>query len=159
MTRPRPTFASAWTRFQEIDGDGSLGFVGNKIGGQVKKNFDLGESGGFTNGCATRMSYVFNTTGFPIHQGPWATVSGGDGKLYIYRVADIRKFIRVTFGAPDASYRMPYSQDLFTEKGLLVFEVHIWRDASGHVTLWNGSACSDHCYFPQASVVYLWRLP
>ena len=158
MAKPRPSFAQAWGKFQEIDGDGTLAFVGNKIGGKVKQNFDLGENGGFTNGCATRMSYVFNYTGFPIHPGVWATVSGGDNKLYIYRVAEIRKFITSTFGPPDMTFKPPYSQELFKQRGLLVFDVRIWSDASGHVTLWNGTACSDHCYFPQASVVYLWKL-
>ena len=56
------------------------------------------------------------------------------------------------------SFKPPYSQELFKQRGLLVFDVRIWSDASGHVTLWNGTACSDHCYFPQASVVYLWKL-
>ncbi len=158
MPKPRPSFALAWSKFQEIDGDGSLAFVGNKIGGKVKQNFDLGQNGGFTNGCATRMSYVFNYTGFAIHQGQWATVSGGDSKLYIYRVAEIRKFITATFGPPDKSFKTPFSPELAKEKGLIVFEVHVWSDASGHVTLWNGNTCSDHCYFPQASAVYLWRL-
>ena len=103
MPKPRPSFALAWSKFQEIDGDGSLTFVGDKIGGKIKQNFDLGQNGGFTNGCATRMSYVFNYTGFAIHPGQWATVSGGDGKLYIYRVAEIRKFITATFGPTGAT--------------------------------------------------------
>ncbi len=158
MAPSRPSFAAAWSKFMEIDGDGSLTFAGNKIGGKVKENFDLGANGGFTNGCATRMSYVFNYTGYPIGAGPWASVTGADGKRYIFRVAEIRKFILYTFGSPDKVFQHPQAKDLAAEKGLIVFEVHIWSDASGHVTFWNGNACADHCYFPQSTAAYLWRL-
>lgn len=49
-------------------------------------------------------------------------------------------------------------------KGILVFSVTGWGDATGHVTLWNGSDCGDHCYFvhdqPSVSttLVQFWEL-
>ncbi|HYE70343.1 MAG TPA: T6SS effector amidase Tae4 family protein [Aquabacterium sp.] len=49
-------------------------------------------------------------------------------------------------------------QDDFAKlKGIIVFKVQ-WRDASGHVTLWDGRTCSDHCHFPVASEASIWVL-
>jgi hypothetical protein len=49
------------------------------------------------------MSYVLNKTGFSIRRNPrYAMVrSGGDGMWYIYRVVDMRDYLKNTFGAPD----------------------------------------------------------
>ncbi|WP_281257537.1 T6SS effector amidase Tae4 family protein [Mixta gaviniae] len=51
-----------------------------------------------------------------------------------------------------------FTSDFKGLNGILIFIVDSWSDASGHATLWNGSLCSDHCYFPQASKAALWVL-
>ncbi|MCA0393993.1 MAG: type VI secretion system amidase effector protein Tae4 [Proteobacteria bacterium] len=47
---------------------------------------------------------------------------------------------------------------------MVIFEVSGWGDASGHVTLWDGSSCGDHCYFVhdqpgvQTTRILFWEL-
>ena len=62
------------------------------------------------------------------------------------------------YGQPDKTVVNPTVHDFKGLNGILVFNVNGWNDASGHVTLWNGSACSDHCYFPLANEASIWIL-
>lgn len=160
MTQPRPMFQIMWSHFVTVYGDGSVPSVGKKIGGKVQDNIELGvkdPKAGFTNACAIRMSYSLNYSGTSIPKGAWKTVSGGDKKHYIYRVADLTKYLAQTFGKPDKTVKNPKPSDFANLKGILVFGVQ-WSDATGHVTLWNGSTCSDHCYFPVAAEASIWLL-
>ncbi|HCC0827642.1 TPA: hypothetical protein M3111_004710, partial [Escherichia coli] len=53
------------------------------------------------------------------------------------------------------------------KKGIIVVKGHGWSNARGHVTLWNGSVCSDQCHLlndpdngtfvPEVGI--LWVLP
>jgi hypothetical protein len=136
-------------------------FVGEKIGGKVGQNITLGitdPKAGFTNACAIRMSYSLNYSGSPIVGGAWSTVSGGDKRQYIYRVRDLATYFRQTFGKPEKTVKSPKPTDFAGLKGILVFVVSGWNDASGHATLWDGKICSDHCYFPVATEASIWFL-
>lgn len=160
MAFQRPSFQTMWHHFVAIYGDGSVPSVGKKIGGKVQENIELGvkdPKAGFTNACAIRMSYSLNNAGIHIPQGAWKTVSGGDKKQYIYRVADLIKFLNQTFGKPDRTDRNPKPTDFSGMKGILLFGVQ-WSDATGHATLWNGSTCSDQCHFPVAAEASIWLL-
>lgn len=103
------------------------------------------------------MSYALSYSGSAVTRGMWKTVSGGMGKWYIYRVKDLLKYFNYKFGAPDKVVKNPKPADFKGYQGILVFNVS-WRDATGHVTLWDGKACSDNCYFPVASEASLWAL-
>lgn len=156
----RPSFSTMWANFSTIYGDGTVTSVGTKIGGKVGENIELGikdPTQGFTNACAIRMSYALNYSKLPINRGVWNTVSGEDKKWYIYRVKDLLIFLTQSFGQPDKTVKNPKPTDFSGLKGILVFKV-TWADASGHATLWDGIACSDHCYFPQATEASLWKL-
>jgi hypothetical protein len=160
MPLRKPTYNAMWANFTTIYGSGDLVSVGNKIGGKVKVNIDLGVTDpnlGFTNGCAIRMSYALNKSGTLVPRGEWKTVSGDNGNWYIYRVKDLIKFLNSSFGKPDKTVKNPKPTDFHGESGILVFTVD-WRDATGHATLWNGTICSDHCHFPVASEAFLWSL-
>lgn len=160
MALPRPMFHTMWHNFITVYGDGSVPSVGKKIGGKVEDNIELGvidPKAGFTNACAIRMSYSLNNSGSTIQKGIWKTVSGGDKKQYIYRVSDLLKYLTHTFGKPDKTVRSPKPSDFAGLKGILVFGVQ-WSDATGHATLWDGSTCSDHCYFPVAAEASIWLL-
>ena len=96
MAFPRPPFQIMWQHFVVIYGDGSVPSVGKKIGGKVQENIELGvkdPKAGFTNACGIRMSYSLNNSGVNIPRGIWKTVSGGDKRQYIYRVADLIKLL------------------------------------------------------------------
>ncbi|MCL2161764.1 MAG: type VI secretion system amidase effector protein Tae4 [Betaproteobacteria bacterium] len=128
--------------------------VGRKIGGKV--NFNINEvqgRGKWTNACAVRMSYVLNRTGFPVQRGRFLTVSGADGMWYMPRVDDIIPYLEGVFGDPDIEVghakHAPAPDDFEGMKGILAVTVDGWGDATGHVTLWNGSMCSDACYLAE----------
>lgn len=126
MAYPRPSFQLMWQHFSYIYGDGSVPAVGTKIGGKVEENIELGVKdplAGFTNACGIRMSYSLNHSGMGIPRGSWKTVSGGDKKQYIYRVADLVKYLNSTFGKPDKTVRNPKPGDFSGMKGILVFSV------------------------------------
>ena len=160
MAQPRPIFQTMWHHFVTIYDGGSILSVGKKIGGKVQENIELGVKDpktGFTNACAIRMSYSLNNSGTFIYKGAWKTVSGGNKEQYIYRVSDLIKYLTQTFGKPDKVVKNPKPSDFANLKGILIFGVQ-WSDATGHATLWNGSGCSDHCYFPVAAEASIWLL-
>jgi len=138
----RPSFAGAWSAFSAVRV--SVADVGKLIGGRVKDNI---ESGVFQNACPIRMSYVLNQTGCPIRKSPGcATVTGGDGKQYIFRVNDVMSYLEHEFGRPDRTASSPEERDFRDLKGIIVVKGHGWSNARGHVTLWDGSVCSDNCH-------------
>ncbi len=155
----RPGFLQAWHRFSEVNI--SVAEVGKKIGGNVGTNISLGEQDptqGFTNACAIRMSYTLNYSSSKVERGPWKTVSGGDKNWYIFRVRDLIIYLHEKYGKPDKTIKNPTVKDFQGVNGILVFTVNGWSDASGHATLWNGTTCSDHCYFPVSSEASIWLL-
>jgi Type VI secretion system (T6SS), amidase effector protein 4 len=86
-------------------------------------------------------------------------VSGNDGKWYIYRVKEMIRYLEDNFGEPDVTVvNEPFQDKLKSKKGIIVFEVDAWNDASGHATLWDGITCADKCYFPLSKKVMLWEL-
>ncbi len=123
------------------------------IGGKVEANH-------FANSCAIRVSRSLNYSGHSVtYIPPNLTVSGGDGKWYIYRVVELIKYLENNFGSPDIVVKnKPFQRELKGKKGIIIFEVDAWNDASGHATLWDGVACSDKCYFPLSKKVMLWEL-
>jgi len=123
------------------------------IGGKVQAN-------NFANSCAIRVSRSLNYSGQSIkYIPPNLTVSGSDGRWYIYRVKELIKYLKENYGEPDVSViNKPYQERFKGEKGIIVFEIDAWDDASGHATLWDGATCSDKCYFPLSKKVMLWEL-
>ncbi len=170
----RPIFGSMWLRFQDVAPDADhtypegvikgLQKIGNKIGGAVERNFDLGVQNirnspgsfptnptGFTNGCATRMSYCLNYSGLPVSRIEGQTVTGADHKNYIFRVKQMVSFLSDQLGAPDISKGLEAMRnDFISRKGIIAFGVP-FSDASGHVTLWDGQRAADEDYFDPAS--------
>lgn len=164
----RPTFNAAWAASQRIHSPVNQGLkVANMIGGAVAKNINLTPPVGWTNTCAVRMSYILNHSGMPIPKIAGKTVSGGDKKFYFFRVRDLVSFLTQRWGRADLVLPFPVVQDekMADKRGVILFEVSGWQDASGHASLWNGSQCYDHCYFNQPNANYrtnkanLWSLP
>ncbi|MDR2208740.1 MAG: hypothetical protein LBE22_07210 [Azoarcus sp.] len=164
----RPNFQRAWKFFSLMNV--SVASVGKRLGGKVRDNINIQEEdkGKWKNACAVRMSFVLNNTGFPIKEGKYPTVSAQIKGLYIYRIDDMISYLRDTFGDPDiAVNRSPKPEDFSGMQGILVVTGDGRGDARGHVTLWDGSACSDICrltgdenntnFTPHKAV--LWVLP
>ena len=141
MAQIRPFFGAAWAKFIEVNVP--VADVGKKIGGKVEQNI---ASGIFQNACPIRMSYVLNYTGVPIPRTGYAVVSGADSKWYMYRVNDMMSFLETAFGVADKTAKSPKTTDFSGLKGLIVVKGSGWSNARGHVTLWNGTTCSDTCH-------------
>lgn len=142
----RPSFNSAWGAFMVVRLP--VKEVGEKIGGTVQKNVEIPEDqGGFGNACPIRMSYVLNVTGFPIRKSSlYSSVSGADHRQYLYKVSDMMRYLEHVFGKPDKTVKTPKPSDFANMKGIIVVKGHGWKNAAGHVTLWNGNQCSDTCH-------------
>jgi len=145
--KPRPPFVTAWAAFSQVNVP--VADVGKKIGGRVEVNINIPpEQGGFENACPIRMSYVLNYSGFPITKNNlYAMVSGADRMQYLYRVPDMAKYLENTFGKPDKTVKgLPKTTDFSGMRGIMVVKGTGWGNAGGHVTLWDGTKCSDHCH-------------
>ena len=76
----------------------------------------------------------------------------------------MKTFLPHTFGKADIEKGLrARPEDFSGKKGIIVFDV-TFADASGHVTLWNGSKAVDEDYFhprPGANLlgVRLWVCP
>jgi hypothetical protein len=142
----RPSFDRAWAAFMVVRVP--VKDVGKIIGGYVQKNTELdAKDGGWTNACPLRMSYVLNMTGSPIQKsGAFKSVTGTDGRQYIFRVPEMMGYLERTFGKPDKTVKSPSQVDFKGMKGIIVVRGHGWANAVGHVTLWNGASCSDSCH-------------
>ncbi|MBL1432920.1 MAG: type VI secretion system amidase effector protein Tae4 [Gammaproteobacteria bacterium] len=164
MSTKRPSLAKAKYAFKNVYDDigKTVSAVGKLIGGKVDYNINhlTPAQGQFKNACAIRMSYVLNQTGIKVPHMPGKTVSGGDGSWYMYKVKDLLDFLRRNFGEPDITISSPTIEKLLIRnpKGIIVFEVDQWDDATGHTTVWDGLNCSDSCYFAESTKVYLWEL-
>jgi hypothetical protein len=162
MSFKRPKLNDARRAFKEVYGDvgKTVSGVGTKIGGKVNYNINVVPEGQgrFENACAIRLSYVLNKTGYKVPYISGQTVSGKSGEWYIYKVNTMISYLTKTFGEPDQTFKTPTALLLFKHKGILVFEVDGWSDATGHETIWDGVDCSDKCYFPLSKKAYIWTL-
>ena len=137
---------------------GSLSQVKSKIGGRVNSRV-------IRNTCVIRVSRALNYTGHPIPRRfrGLRTIRGGDGKWYAIRVREFKNFLIRTYGPPDAVYvnrsgSNAIPRSFRNKKGIILFEVNSWNNATGHVTLWDGNNCvANDCYWHLAQRVYLWQ--
>ena len=136
--------------FNEVK-DLSVDEVGEKIGGKVQWNI---ENGYFKNACAIRMSYAFNYSGIKIKQDDGATSSGGDGYWYLYRVADFINYLKRNY-----AYETSDNIDDFNgESGVIVFNDCGWKDATGHIDLFDGENVEGNDYSDEAKEIILFKI-
>lgn len=64
---------------------------------------------------------------------------------YYMRVSDIILFLEKNFGVADEEFTdgILARDELIGKKGIVVFTIEGWGDATGHVALWDGSAFAD----------------
>lgn len=139
--------------------------VFKKIGGKVEYNFDIGV---FNNACATRVSKSLNASG-GAHLIPYFKSLSPNGKMeaqvssgknrnwYIFRVKMLVKHLTGKYGAPEDFQPAKYKAELKDRKGIIVFEVSGWGDATGHADLWDGSNCLWKGYGGLANKILFWE--
>jgi len=158
----RPAFLTAWLAAQRVYNPGDpADRVAQLAGGDVAR-FIRGKV--WINTCAVRMSYILNSSGVQIPPLQGKTEQGSAGLNYFYRVRDIISFLQSQWG-PSETIPYPLAQTLVSRKGIILFTVQGWSNASGHATLFDGSTCYDHCYFYEPEAAYrtsranFWALP
>lgn len=141
------------------------GTVFKNIGGKVELNYDIRV---FKNACATRVSKALNGAG-GVHLIPFFKAIGPNGKLeaqvssgknknwYIFRVKMLVQHLTSRYGKPEESKPSEYKTKLSGRKGIIVFEVTGWSDATGHADLWDGSKCLWKGYGGLANKVLFWE--
>ncbi len=104
----------------------------------------------YQNACATRISYAFNKGNYKIKLQK-DFIDEKTGEPYILSVSKMIQFLEKEFGNSDIKFNgdiEDFKSKIKEKKGILIFEVLGWSDATGHITLWDGKACADgHCYF------------
>ncbi len=143
----RPKFSDVWAKYPHKS---AAADVYKLIGGNIEALY-LEDPKKYENACALRLSRAFNYGGLTMTaKGKQYGVKGGDQKIYLLRVNDMMRFVQTNFGDPDLIV-IPNgknrSADFAGKKGVLIFQVTGWSNATGHVTLWNGADCGDKCYF------------
>ena len=158
-----PDFQKLWDAYPN---DKDPAVVKQQIGGGVDAPW-------IGNTCAIRMSRAFNYAGdgwrIPAahryadqnaEPRVMNTVKGGDGLRYAYRVAELLKWLRETFGPPQLRLRKKRGDGMPAafagRRGIVVFNDCGWDDATGHVDLWNKDRAGLHAYWEPAREVYLW---
>lgn len=181
----RPSWADMDKHYPAVDVKTPV-LYDHMIGGRFK---NLYQHDAYKNTCAVRMSYALNRSGLKLGPAPskGGNVFGGDGYLYWIRVSDLKRYLIKQFKGADEELNLPaipatligdsdamsvqfkervtrakawLDVKLAGRKGIVVFEVSGWGDASGHFTLWNGStrtlayaASHDN---PENNMYYFW---
>jgi hypothetical protein len=141
-----PSFSLLWAHYPD---DQEQDKVKQRIGGNVNLPW-------LTNTCVVRMSYAFNLSGQPVPNGHagLTTVSGADGRRYAFRVREFKSYLENEYKAPDITGS---SMSAFqNSKGIIMFDVSGWSDATGHFDMWNGSAAKYRDYWEKAHTIHLW---
>ncbi len=141
------------------------GTVFKQIGGKVELNYDIGV---FSNACAIRVSRSLNKN-YGSHSIPHIkdispngktesqVSSGKNKKWYIFRVKMLAKYLKSKYGAPEILRPAEYRKKLKDRKGIIIFEVPGWGDATGHADLWNGQRCLWQGYGGLATSILFWE--
>jgi hypothetical protein len=155
MAKHLSNFTKMWNIYPYPKGSSER--VKSLIGGKVDADW-------IKNTCAIRISRCFNYSGFPVPSNfdGLSSISGDDGLRYAYRVRELTKYLRGTYGKPHFTHRYDDPSDgtippsFKGAQGIISFKVSGWTDATGHFDLWDGQHCIHTSYFHKASAVYLW---
>ncbi len=140
----KPSFELMWSSFPDHIKYPTLRELHNHIGGALAKNIDVPGFGPTGNTCAVRMSRALNYGNLPISpklvkQLKMSAMTGEDGKLYIFRVRDMKTYLAKALAVHPVKVTKDFGQAFLGKSGIVSFDVVGWSDASGHLALWNGT--------------------
>jgi hypothetical protein len=88
------------------------------------------------------MSYALNKVGCQIPYVKGKTSSGANGDWHFFRLEDLSQFLQGEWGTPEALTPGGWKSALAGRSGMLQYDIH-WRNATGHMSLWNGATNVD----------------
>lgn len=139
--------------------------VFEKIGGKVGLNYELGI---FSNACAIRVSKALNGSGVE-HKIPRYNAIGPEGKMslqvssgqnkfwYIFRVKILTKYLSEKYFSPEELTPEEHLEKIKGRKGIIIYQVNGWSDATGHADLWDGIKCVYEGYASVTHKVLFWE--
>lgn len=156
----RPTWADMNKHYpnESIQSPSFFPMVGKDYVAAYKGNQDA-----YENTCAARMSFALNRSGMKLPVAPEGGSIKGDDKLnYWLRVKQLSARLNNQFGKPDKELKhrlvkkttevelyderqknaLAFIGEIKSMKGIMVFEVTGWGNATGHFTLWDGKDLS-----------------
>jgi hypothetical protein len=154
-----PSFSKLWDQYPDYL-HYSSGEVKQMIGGKVNAAW-------ITNTCAIRLSRAlnYNALEIPRKSAGLNVVGGADKKWYAFRVRELRTWLTSKLGRPgfDISKKVktPFDKGTISHlRGIIGFDIR-FRDATGHLDLWDGSRfSSEHLmskdYWTHATRIWLW---
>ena len=151
----KPSFARLWQAFPDHDRYRNMAALYTWLGGAAQRNIEVAGFGPDGNTCAIRMSVAFNHGGAPIVAArvpPKKTLGTADGTRIIWEVAVFRRYLLATLGAPSIDDASPFDDSFRGRHGIIAFSVN-WRDATGHIALWNGAVYREPAHDNYASYV------
>jgi hypothetical protein len=185
ITARRPSWADMERHYPASD-ISTVALYDQKLGGPFK-NLHLDPA--YENTCAVRMSYALNRSGLKLGAAPskGGAVLAPDGFRYWIRVSDLKPYLIKQFKGADEELKLPaipssliadsaamtvqfkkrvaqaqawLDTKLANRKGIVVFDVTGWGNATGHFTLWNGASktlayAAPHDN-PQDNFYYFW---
>lgn len=163
VTPARPSWADMEKHYPAA-AIGIVQLYDTMIGGDLK---GLHKLPAYENTCAIRMSYGLNRSGLKLGKAPskGGSLKGADDYLYWIRVSDLKPHLMTRFSGADEKLTLPaipaalvndsaalstkfkervalaqawLDKELAGRKGIVVFDVSGWGNASGHFTLWDG---------------------
>jgi hypothetical protein len=162
-----PSFDSLWECYPH----GEANEVKKHLGGQIDADW-------ITNTCTIRISRALICANRPL-QLPFKLSTGKDllavpgapfrktpKPMYSIRVKEFSEYARAKFGKPSLTFANTGDGGAIPaafkgKSGLIMFDVRVWSDATGHFDLWDGETeqCAHECYFDKARNVALWIAP
>lgn len=130
------------------------------------------------NTCAIRVTYAMNFSRVPeflVRRNAIASTSRGrieyisHGRsrsgppapehAYIFRVTELANYMLQKYGKPQVWAKKTDNPRaaVHGKKGVILFVVSGWSDATGHFDLWTGQEPAGSEYFDKASDVFLWQ--
>lgn len=119
----------------------------DEIGGGLPELYSNNPNS-WENSCAIRMSRALNYSGMKLKHAPskGGNIKGDDGFNYWIRVKDLQKYLVDTLPKPnvDKAGAIGVVNEFKNKRGIVVFDVSGWGNATGHFTLWDG----NHLIYP-----------
>jgi len=158
MGKPLPSWSQLWNNYPN---ESNPRIVIDSIFAN-KHNYNWIKNN-IQNICTIRLSRAFNATGDPIKKIPGLSILiGNDKKRYAYRVSEITRYLENIYGPPTVSKESEEPEALRKavqgKRGIIIFKVKGWEEATGHADLWDGAHARYREYFHKAHKVLLWQI-